>query len=142
MENFLPFSSNWNLLSANSFSLKESKICRLGENLALKKRSAVFPQQQKFGLNKVESTCRMNVAELMISLFDRVENIVGGKGEKTGSKHFLLFPKRFQKSYLPVLLTPDHQFRLLNLSKAISFRIFQIKKVSDENAKFDENGIK
>ena len=31
LENFLPFSSNSKLASANSFSLGESKICRLGE---------------------------------------------------------------------------------------------------------------
>ena len=30
-ENFLPFSSNLKLLSANSFSVEESKICRLGK---------------------------------------------------------------------------------------------------------------
>ena len=30
LENFLPFSSNSKLSSANSFNLKESKICRLG----------------------------------------------------------------------------------------------------------------
>ena len=31
LENFLPFSSSLNLSSANSFSLEESKICRLGK---------------------------------------------------------------------------------------------------------------
>ena len=29
LDNFLPFSSNLKLTSANSFSLEESKICRL-----------------------------------------------------------------------------------------------------------------
>ena len=29
LDNFLPFSSNLKLLSANSFSLEESKICHL-----------------------------------------------------------------------------------------------------------------
>ena len=33
----------------------------------------------------------------MISVFDRVENIVG-KGENAGCQHFLLFPQCFQKS--------------------------------------------
>ena len=32
LENFLLFSSNLKLLSANSFSLEESKICHLGED--------------------------------------------------------------------------------------------------------------
>ena len=31
-ENFLPFSSNLKLSSANSFNLEESKICRLGKS--------------------------------------------------------------------------------------------------------------
>ena len=31
LENFLPFSSNLKLSSANSFSLEEYKICRLGK---------------------------------------------------------------------------------------------------------------
>ena len=31
LENFLPFSSNLKLSSAESFRLEESKICRLGE---------------------------------------------------------------------------------------------------------------
>ena len=40
---------------------------------------------------------KINVAEIMISLSDRVENIVG-KGENAGFKHFLLFPQCFQKA--------------------------------------------
>ena len=32
----------------------------------------------------------------MISLSDRVKNI-GGKGEKEGYQHFILFPQYFQK---------------------------------------------
>ena len=39
---------------------------------------------------------RINVAELMFSLSDRIENIVG-KGENTAYQHFLLFPQCFQK---------------------------------------------
>ena len=31
LKNFLPFSSNFELSSANTFSLEESKICRLGK---------------------------------------------------------------------------------------------------------------
>ena len=40
---------------------------------------------------------KINVVEMMISLCDRVENIVG-KGENAGYKHFLLFPHFFQNS--------------------------------------------
>ena len=39
---------------------------------------------------------KINVAETMISLSERVENIVE-KGENAGYQHFLLFPQCFQK---------------------------------------------
>ena len=42
----------------------------------------------------------LNVAKIMISLYDRVENIVG-KGENAGNQHFLLFPQCFQKASFP-----------------------------------------
>ena len=34
---------------------------------------------------------KINVAQMMISAFERVENILG-KGENAGYQHFLLFP--------------------------------------------------
>ena len=37
---------------------------------------------------------------MIISVFDRVENIVG-KGENAGYLHFLLFPKCFEKVSFP-----------------------------------------
>ena len=42
---------------------------------------------------------KINVAQdlVMISLFDRLENIVG-KGENAGYQHFPLFPQCFQKA--------------------------------------------
>ena len=40
----------------------------------------------------------LNVAGMMIYLFDRVEDIVG-KGENAGYQHFLLFPQCFQKDF-------------------------------------------
>ena len=42
----------------------------------------------------------LNVAKMMISLYDRVEKIVG-KGENAGYQHFLLFPQCFQKASFP-----------------------------------------
>ena len=36
---------------------------------------------------------------MIISVFDRVENIVG-KGENSGYQHFLLFPQCFEKASL------------------------------------------
>ena len=40
---------------------------------------------------------KVNVAEMMISLFDRIENTVG-KEENAGFQHFLLFPV-FSKTF-------------------------------------------
>ena len=37
---------------------------------------------------------KINKAQMMISVFDRVENIVGN-GENAGYQHFLLFPQCF-----------------------------------------------
>ena len=37
---------------------------------------------------------------MIISVFDREENIVG-KGENAGYQHFLLFPQCFQKASFP-----------------------------------------
>ena len=39
---------------------------------------------------------KINVAQMMIPVFDRVENIVG-KGEHAVYQHFLLFPQCFQR---------------------------------------------
>ena len=39
---------------------------------------------------------KLNVAKMMISLFDRVESTMG-KGENAGYQHFLLFPQCFPK---------------------------------------------
>ena len=40
---------------------------------------------------------KLRVAKMIISVYDRVENIVG-KGENAGYQHFLLFPRCFQKA--------------------------------------------
>ena len=37
---------------------------------------------------------------MIISVFDRIENIVG-KGENAGYQHFLLFPQCFEKASFP-----------------------------------------
>ena len=43
---------------------------------------------------------------MMISLFDRQENIVR-KGENAGYQHFLLFPQCFQKAFFKVVKSWD-----------------------------------
>ena len=40
---------------------------------------------------------KLNIASMMISLLDRIENAVG-KGENAGYQHFLLFPQCFPQS--------------------------------------------
>ena len=56
---------------------------------------------------KVLADNKINVAQMMISGFDRAENIVG-KGENAGYQHFLLFPQCFQKaSFLGVYKSRD-----------------------------------
>ena len=40
---------------------------------------------------------KINVAQMMVSVLDRIENIAE-KGENVGYQHFLLFPQCFQKA--------------------------------------------
>ena len=47
----------------------------------------------------------IKVANVMIFVFDRIENIVG-KGENAGYQHFLLFPQSFQRT----LLKSEYEF--------------------------------
>ena len=48
----------------------------------------LFTKRQIFGLDQIQSICRrQNVGKIMISLLDKVENIVG-KGENAG--HFIV----------------------------------------------------
>ena len=55
---------------------------------------------------------KINVAEKLKFILGRVENIVG-KGENAGYKHFLLFPKCFQKaSYTGLLKTAIVWYRV------------------------------
>ena len=58
-----------------------------------------FPNNKIFyvTISKAFTDDKINVAQIMIPVFDRVENIVG-KGENAGYQHFLLFPQCFQKA--------------------------------------------
>ena len=40
---------------------------------------------------------KINIAQMMTSVYDSVENIVG-KGENAGYQHFVLFPQCLQKA--------------------------------------------
>ena len=64
-----------------------------------------LPNDTILDANKLKAFAddRINVAQMMISAFDRAENIVG-KGENAGYQHFLLFPHCFRKaSFLGVV---------------------------------------
>ena len=58
-----------------------------------------LPNNNSFAYTKFKAFAddKSNVTKLMISVFHRVENIVG-KGENAGNQHFLLFPQCFQKA--------------------------------------------
>ena len=72
LENFLPLSSDMTLLSANSFSLDESKFCRLGKGWLFSTQSWLLTTLKK-------------------NAFDDIV----GKGANAGNHHSLLFSQYF-----------------------------------------------
>ena len=58
-----------------------------------------FPDDKKLTLSKLKAFAddKIDITYMIISVFDRVENIVE-KGENAGYQHFLLFPQSFQKT--------------------------------------------
>ena len=60
-----------------------------------------LPNVKILDVTKLESLAdnKLNIAKMMISPFDRVENTVG-KGENAGYQHFLPFPRCFPKPSL------------------------------------------
>ena len=58
-----------------------------------------LPNDKTLDVTKLKAFAddKINVTQMMIPVFDRVENIVG-KGENAGNQHFLLFPQCFQKA--------------------------------------------
>ena len=61
-----------------------------------------FPDDTNLTLSKLKvfADDKINVTQMIISVFDREENIVG-KGENTGYQHFLLFPQCFETASFP-----------------------------------------
>ena len=57
----------------------------------------LFARKTKF---KAFADNNFIVAKIMISVFDRAENIVG-KGENAGNQHFLLFQQCFHEASFP-----------------------------------------
>ena len=59
-----------------------------------------LPNGKLLDLSKLKAVAddKFSVATMIISVFGRVENIVG-KGENADYQHFLLFPQCFQKHF-------------------------------------------
>ena len=59
-----------------------------------------LPNDKIFDVTKLKAFAddKINIAQMMISVFDWLETIVG-KGENAGYQHFLLFPQCFQRAY-------------------------------------------
>ena len=58
-----------------------------------------FPNNKILDMTSLKALAndKINVPQMMVSVSDRIENIVG-KGENAGYQHFLLFPQCFQKA--------------------------------------------
>ena len=67
-----------------------------------------LPNEKILDVTKLKAFAddKINVAQKMVSVFDRIENIVG-KGENAGYHHFLLFPQCFQDIFLGVVKSRD-----------------------------------
>ena len=65
---------------------------------ALQRYINSLPNDKSLDVTKLKAFAedKLNVARMMISLLDRVENTVG-KGENAGYQHFLLFLQCFPK---------------------------------------------
>ena len=90
LDNFLPFSSNLKLSSANSFNSEESKIWYW------------VTRRQILDWSKLKQSADDNFIfdRNIRKFYKRVENTVG-KGEIAQYKQFLLFPQCFQKACFP-----------------------------------------
>ena len=68
-----------------------------------------LPNKEVLDMSKMNTLAdnKFNGAKMMISVFDRVENMVG-KGENADYQHFLLFPQCFPKpSFLRFIKSLD-----------------------------------
>ena len=103
------------LLSANAFNLVKPKILSLGNELnladftiiicwshAVAKGDLTVPNNNFLDGTRFKAFADdiFKSAKIMISVFDRVENIAG-KRENAGDQHFLLFPQCYQRVSLP-----------------------------------------
>ena len=90
-EDFLPFLSNFKLSSANSLSLVGSTLCHLVKNFLQHNKILALTKL------KADTSNKFIVAKTTISVFDRVENIVG-KRRKFWLPAFSPFRVMFSKA--------------------------------------------
>ena len=70
-----------------------------GTNSAILAAFNSLPNDQILDVTKLKAFAddKINVAQMLLSVFDKIENVVG-EGENAGCQHFLLFPQGFQKA--------------------------------------------
>ena len=76
-----------------------------------------LPSDNFFTKFKASADNKLSVANIIISVLDRVENIVG-KGKNAGYQHFPLFPQSFPKA---------------SLSRSLKTRDYVVKSEDHEN---------
>ena len=82
-----PFVHISDIISLFAVELKESKT------------GILFTNVKVLAVTKLKTQDKINVTNITIALFDRVENTMG-KGENAGYTHFPLFPQCFQLIHL------------------------------------------
>ena len=85
---------------SSDYSRPRKRAGRLGKGAGRKKHIKSLLNNKILDWSKFKAFAddKLNFARIMISVSDRVENIVG-KGENAGYQHFLLFPQRFLKGF-------------------------------------------
>ena len=84
------------------FKILHFNVLRKEDNVGYKYISQMLnpsPNDKILNVTKLKAFTdnKINVAKMMISVFDRLENIMG-KEESAGYQHFLLYPPCFQKA--------------------------------------------
>ena len=125
LDNFLPFSSNLKLSSANSFSLVESKIV-VWDRVKFKRSS--------------DETIKMAKNELKV---EKGRKYCEKKREIASYQHFLLSRQCFQKAFfLMVVRFRDCFVKASPFPKRQILNSTKLNEFADDNFKVDENGRK
>ena len=108
LENFLPFSQNLKLLSANSFRLEKAKVCRLKNVI------------QPFPCGYIFATQSLPLKNLKENPFENIEGTGENNGNKTFSKGVFLMDYRSRDCVVQWLTdSPIHHFETVPNSKKL-----------------------